>query len=193
MKLHARNVAWLLPLFLTACFDKPHPTPIQAYAPPVSTLPKPPVMHPDLPESALTLDTESVDDDADAILDEAARPVVKKHKPPPKATADGPEPTPQPAAPPVQQAANETSSVPAIGDLSSGDPADLRRETESTITETEGGLKAIDRPLSGQDEKTAAQIRQFIRQARKALTSGDVDGAHTLASKAKVLLTELSQ
>jgi hypothetical protein len=32
-----------------------------------------------------------------------------------------------------------------------------------------------------------------LKQAHVALASGDVDGAHTLAAKAKALLTELNQ
>jgi hypothetical protein len=38
-----------------------------------------------------------------------------------------------------------------------------------------------------------AQIKEFLKQARTALGSGDVDGAHTLAVKAKVLFGEISQ
>jgi hypothetical protein len=30
-----------------------------------------------------------------------------------------------------------------------------------------------------------------LKQAREAITAGDIDGAHTLADKAKVLLDEL--
>ena len=37
------------------------------------------------------------------------------------------------------------------------------------------------------------QIKEFLKQARTALASGDVDGANTLAKKAKALLGELSQ
>ena len=40
---------------------------------------------------------------------------------------------------------------------------------------------------------TAAQIREYLKQARVALGSGDVDGASTLAAKAKVLLGELNR
>jgi ribosomal protein S20 len=46
--------------------------------------------------------------------------------------------------------------------------------------------------LSDLEQKTAAHVRDFLKQAREALASGDVDGAHTLAAKAKVLLSELA-
>jgi hypothetical protein len=83
--------------------------------------------------------------------------------------------------------------VSAIGQLSSGDASDLRQQTMNSIAATERGLNAINRKLSDPEQKTAAQIREFLKQARAALNSGDVDGAHTLATKAKVLLGELSR
>jgi hypothetical protein len=83
--------------------------------------------------------------------------------------------------------------VSAIGELSGGASGDQRTQTEATINNTEKGLNSITRPLSDSDSKTAAQIREFLKQARVALTSGDVDGAVTLTKKAKVLLAELHQ
>jgi spore germination protein YaaH len=81
--------------------------------------------------------------------------------------------------------------VSAIGQLSSGDSSDLRQQTLSSIAATERGLNGINRTLSDLEQKTAAHVRDFLKQAREALASGDVDGAHTLAAKAKVLLSEL--
>jgi hypothetical protein len=83
--------------------------------------------------------------------------------------------------------------VSAIGQLSTGDSSDLRQQTIGSIAAIERGLNGISRSLSDQEKKTAAQIREFLKQARTALASGDVDGAHTLTVKAKVLLGELSQ
>jgi len=83
--------------------------------------------------------------------------------------------------------------VSAIGQLSSGDPTDLRRETVESIATIERGLIGINRQLSDAEQKTAVQIREYLKQAREALETGDVDGAHTLAAKAKVLLSELNQ
>jgi predicted adenine nucleotide alpha hydrolase (AANH) superfamily ATPase len=69
----------------------------------------------------------------------------------------------------------------------------LRTQTEDTITATEKGVNSITRTLTDSEVKTAAQIHEFLKQAREALNTDDVDGAHTLAMKAKVLLTELNQ
>jgi hypothetical protein len=197
MKLRARNVAWLLPLFLTACFNKPHQQPAQEFAPPVANLPKPPATHPELPASAVTIPNEPLDTNTDAIVEEAAKPVVRRRKPVTKATSENPDNV-QSAPGNSQQSENESGEVPAIGVLSSGgdpsggDPTELRSETAVSITDTERSLKSIGRPLNGEEQKTAAQIRQYIRQAKKALNSGDVEGARTLAAKAKALLSELN-
>jgi hypothetical protein len=102
----------------------------------------------------------------------------KKHAPPPNTT---------------QQASIARPSESAIGQLSSGNLSELWRQTADSIAATERGLNAIHRSLSDQEKKTATQIREFLKQAHAALNSGDVDGAHTLAVKAKVLLGEISQ
>jgi hypothetical protein len=83
--------------------------------------------------------------------------------------------------------------VSAICHFSTGNPSELRQQTLESIAAVERGLNGISRRLGDQEQKTAAQIREYLKQAKAALYSGDVDGAHTLAAKAKVLLSELSQ
>jgi hypothetical protein len=101
--------------------------------------------------------------------------------------------TPQPAQEAAVTPPAPNTSVSAIGELSGGASGDQRTQTEATINNTEKGLNSITRPLSDSESKTAAQIREFLKQARVALTSGDVDGAVTLTKKARVLLAELNQ
>jgi hypothetical protein len=103
-----------------------------------------------------------------------------KHKKPPKKDTE-------------QVATTESPVVPAIGQLSSGAASNLRRDTLSSIDATEHGLNGVTRALSDPEQKTAALIREDLKQARAALDSGDVDGARTLVAKARVLLAELSQ
>jgi hypothetical protein len=179
MKLRASSVVWLLPLFLSGCLFKPH-RPIVAKLPlPASTLPKPPVTHPEFPEEAIAIPLEPLETDGDVYLE---KPAVHHHKPPDK---------------PIQVAENppppEPPGVSAIGQLSSGEPTRTYHESFELIAATERGLKEINRPLSDQEKKTAAQIKQYLKQARQALNTGDVDGAATLAAKAQVLLRELTQ
>jgi RNA polymerase-interacting CarD/CdnL/TRCF family regulator len=83
--------------------------------------------------------------------------------------------------------------VSAAGTLSAGGSADSRSQAEDLIVSTEKGVNSITRTLNDSETKTAAQIHEFLKQAREALASGDVDGANTLAKKAKVLLNELNQ
>ncbi len=92
-----------------------------------------------------------------------------------------------------EEAANPIPAVSALGQLSSGDPVSFRNQTEDSIAAIERGLNGINRPLDDTEQKTAGQIREFIKQAKTALSTGDTDGAHTLAEKAKALLDELTK
>jgi outer membrane biosynthesis protein TonB len=101
-----------------------------------------------------------------------------------------------PAAPVQQAESVEPTAVSPIGQLSSGDTGSgtqKRRETSDLITNTEQGLNGIKRTLTDQEQVTATQIRTLLKQAKQALTVDDVDGASTLATKAKVLLEELTK
>ena len=180
MKLPARSIAWLLPLLLTACFHKTGQTQVEPLAPPIveAPPPKPEPSPTDLPPPVITVPNQPSAPDANPQPQATPKPPVKRQKP---------------AADNTQQASNGNPGVSAIGQLSSGDPSDLRRQTVNSIAATERGLNGVNRKLGDQEQKTAAQIREFLKEARAALASGDVDGAHTLAAKAKVLLGELSR
>jgi hypothetical protein len=130
---------------------------------------------------------------------------VKKPKPAdtPPATAAAPSAssnsqagaapaTAQVTAPSQLQPAATSNS--AIGQLTTGDSASGERtkhETADLIGSTQQGLSAIKRALSNDEKATAGQIHNYLRQAQQALENGDADGAHLLATKAKVLLDEL--
>jgi hypothetical protein len=119
----------------------------------------------------------------------AAKPIA-----PGEVSAAGTATTP---AGPGQQAANvEPAVVSPIGQLSSGEgvaSSQKRHETSDLITNTEQGLNGIKRSLNSQEQQTATQIRTYLKQAKQALTVDDLDGATTLATKAKVLLEELTK
>jgi phage shock protein A len=68
-----------------------------------------------------------------------------------------------------------------------------KRETADLINSTEQGLNGIKRSLSTEEKVTAAQSHTYLKQAQQALDNGDTDGAHTLATKAKLLLDELTK
>lgn len=167
----------MLPLLLTGCFHRTHQMPVQPLAPPIE-LPPSPKTEPaptELPPPVISVPNQ-------------APPAAKAQ---PQATPKPPAKRKKPAANRTQIAAAESPGVSAIGQLTSGDPSDLRQQTENSIAATERGLNGITRTLNSQEQKTVAQIREFLKQARAALASGDADGAYTLAAKAKVLLGEL--
>jgi hypothetical protein len=100
----------------------------------------------------------------------------------------------QPAV--AQQTAANVGTGSPIGQLTTGDSAlgeKTKHETADLIGETQQGLTGIKRSLSTEEKVTAAQIRTFLKQAQQALDNGDTDGAHTLATKAKLLLDELTK
>jgi hypothetical protein len=191
MKALVKSVALLLPLMLTACVHKTDQAQNQQpLAPPIvdTPLPTPTPSPTDLPPPVVTVpptQTTTATTPPPKPEEKPAKKPVHHSKADAKSDAKNTEQT--------SNAANGAVEVSAIGQLSPGDPSDLRQQTEQSIASTEHGLKDINRTLSDQEQKTVAQIKEFLKQARAALTSGDVDGAHTLALKAKVLLGEISQ
>lgn len=185
MNLPARTVVLLLPLLLAGCAPRDK-SQVQALAPPIEDTPlsKPSEAPANLPPPVVSVPTPPP----------AANPNANAQtQPPPKPPARHKKPVAPPPPQPTQQAAAGDASVSAIGQLSSGAPSDLRQQTLDSIASTERGLTGITRSLNDQEQKTAAQIKEWLKQAHAALDSGDVDGAHTLAAKAKALLTELNQ
>ena len=186
MRITVRNVAWLFPFLLTACFHKNHTAQVQPVAPPIAATPPAnpepvAVEQPPAVEPAPAQPEKPAEVSATPPAPETPKPPVHHKKPAPK--------SPQVAA----NGSGASNGVSAIGQLSSGDPSDFRRETKDSIAASERGLNSITRKLSDPEQKTAAHIREFLKQARAALASGDVDGAHTLAVKARILLGELSR
>lgn len=180
MKPHCRCASWLLPLLLTGCshmpFHRPQPVQAASFAPP---------LEPSLPVELASIELPP----AEIVL--PARPIYDMPT----------EPINQPVRhrkqKPVEVTAQEGTTNPEvsaiIGPLSSGDPANVRQQTGDSIASIERGLNGINRNLSDAERKTADQIREYLKQAKDALASGDVEGAHTLAGKAQVLLAGLSQ
>lgn len=185
MRVPAKYVAWLLPLtltsMLTGCFHKQQQAQIQPLAPPIVEPPQPPPQTDasKLPPPVITVPEES-------------KPATRAKVSPPSP----PKPRPhhkKPVNKNPEVASNGSLGVSAAGQLSSGDPPDLRLQTQNSIAATERGLSSITHPLSEQDQRTVEHIREFLKQAKQALADGDIDGASTLAAKAKVLLAEVVQ
>ena len=201
------KILWLTPvlactLAIAGCDQKAKPVQAQpqALAPPIVDTPPPKpatVSTADLPPPvvgpppAAPTNTETATKPAEPPKKQPRHPKTPATTTP--ATTAAPAATPQPTQEAAATPPAPSASVSAIGELSGGASGDQRSQTEATINATEKGLNAITRTLSESETKTAAQIREFLKQARVALTSGDVDGAVTLTKKARVLLAELNQ
>ena len=184
MKSPARCAAWLLPFLLTGCihtpFHKSQPAQL-IMAPPIPHNQPMELASVELPPAMRLIPGKPLYNLR--VQDETSKPLVRHRRPANPEIEIAPEVT-----------GNQTPEVSAlVGPLSSGDPGTYRQQTEATIASIERGLNGINRTLNDSDQKTADQIREFLKQARAALASGDVDGAHNLAAKAQVLLAALTQ
>jgi hypothetical protein len=194
MKANVRSIVLILPLLLSSCVHKKDVVLNQPpLAPPIedTPLPKPDNAPANLPPPVISLP----DKNANTTPPPAPKPETPAPAPKHKKSKNPPTQAPSSPAQTTEQASNAGPEVPAIGpgSLSSGAPADMKEQTQAMIADTERGLNGINRKLNDTEAKTYAQIREFLKQAKSALSTNDVDGAHGLAVKAKVLLGELSQ
>jgi hypothetical protein len=104
------------------------------------------------------------------------------------------EPVEPPPAP-VQVAASEPppDGAAAIGSLTTGGAAAASEQQKvgAAISEVEKRLAGVPAATIDAQKDGMARVRNFLKQAHEALSSGDADGAMTLATKAKVLLDDL--
>ena len=91
--------------------------------------------------------------------------------------------------------AQTAAEVTAIGALSSGgDPnSHAQQEAADLIGSIDRRLNALPVQKAEAEKAEVSKIRNFQRQAQEALTSGDLEGAKTLATKAKLLLDDLEK
>jgi hypothetical protein len=193
MKANIRSIALILPMLLSSCVHKTNQAlNLPPLAPPIedAPLPKPDSAPANLPPPVISVPDKGDTQPAAATPKEETPAPAPKHK---RKNNSAPAQAPAPGAQTTEVASTAGGGVPAGGNFSSGDTADLKDQTQSMITDTERALKGINRKLNDLETKTSAQVKEFLKEARTALNSNDVDGAHTLAVKAKVLLSEISQ
>jgi hypothetical protein len=211
-----RSLCVLLPILCTGCSHKNPVTPQQAQAPPLQTgkgTLEPPKTTQQAEKTETPLASPLPPPSAQSVpLPPPTPKKVRKPKKPKPAPADTPQvtaaspagsqnsqgstgsATAQATSPPQLQTAATSNS--AIGHLTTGDSASgekTKHETADLIGATQQGLSSIKRSLSDEEKATAGQIHNYLKQAQQALENGDADGAHLLATKAKVLLDELTK
>ena len=194
MKTASKSAVLLLLVFTAGCRHKTKAVlPLHTQAPPVAAPPVTSTAPPQLPTSA----PPQVQLAKTPPPEPKPKPKRKHHKDvKPEEQNPGPAPETPTTASTQQETAKQPSGNSPIGQLTtSGDTTSHQNSTEiaELLDSTEKGLDGIKRPLNSEEQVTAAQIRSFLTKARQALGQGDLDGAHTLGTKAKVLLDELTK
>ena len=116
----------------------------------------------------------------------------QRRKTPQVATAPVPAPT-QP--PPSDTPASPPAEVAKIGALSSGGDTSPRAQQEAAglIAANEKRIGGLSTQKVEAEKAQLSTVRNFQRQAQEALSSGDTEGAKTLATKAKLLLDDIDK
>jgi hypothetical protein len=152
---------------------------IRAHIPPATPVALESMNEPDTQQ----LDTLPEPDMVPLPWPEPPRPPVRR-RPPARDDVTNPPPAEQPAAPEL-----------SIGALSTGGDA-----KPQSLQQARDLIASVDRRITSLPSRSAdagrpqvRRVRNFLDQAKKALDTGDTDGAMNLANKAKVLMDELEQ
>ena len=121
--------------------------------------------------------------------------VVVPEKKPKKPRKKTPVPETPVAATPVQVASAAPPPDPGtvIGALTvGGDEApEKKRQASGMLADVEKRLSGVGASVLDRQKEGITRVRYFAHEAKSALDAGDVDGAVTLVTKAKVLLDDL--
>lgn len=115
---------------------------------------------------------------------EPPRPPVRRRVPPREDTggaAPATEPAPQPEL--------------SIGRLSPGGEANpqSQQQARDLIASTERRIISLPPRVASSQRSQVRQARNYLDESKKALNTGDADGAMNLANKAKLLMDELER
>jgi hypothetical protein len=103
--------------------------------------------------------------------------------------------TQKPCPPPKKVIRNGGTDEPTMkltGGTSAAQASQQRATTDQLNASTEENLKKIaDRQLAPSQQEIVIQIQQFVDQSKKAVAAGDLERAHNLALKARLLSDEL--
>jgi len=172
-------LALLLTAGLAGCHHKAAvvPFPQTAHAPVELESPPPPVSPP-------LVATVPLPELAPLSAPPPAKPVPKK-KPSPR----------EDTQPPAQVASDAAAPALSIGTLSAGGDStpQSQQQAQDLIASILKRIAALPAKTADATKVQIKQIRNFLDQAQRALSSGDPDGARNLATKAKLLLDELEK
>ncbi len=177
--------AFLLCAFLSGCVHEQKVPPLapqaktpNVYVPPPPETKLPPMQSEDTPPN-LT--------DAKPAEAEEMKPKKKVKRPPPAPVAAAPTPAP-----------TETPSTPpaTLGELApGGGNANPRQQQEvmARIAAVEKRINDLPSNTADREQKQIAKVKQFLKEASDAWKGGDVEGAGILATKADLLMDDLTK
>jgi hypothetical protein len=103
--------------------------------------------------------------------------------------------TQKPCPPPKKVVRNGGTDEPTIkltGETTAAQASQERATTDQLNASTEENLRKIaDRQLAPSQQEIVTQIQQFVEQSKQAVAAGDLERAHNLALKARLLSDEL--
>lgn len=116
-----------------------------------------------------------------------------RHKPATAPPAGTPGAVTQSSSAQVASATPPPPIASVIGSLTAGEDAspERRRSAADLIASNDRRLKALPKDVVSDQHESVVRVRNFDRDARTALKSGDAGGALILAEKAQVLLDDL--
>jgi hypothetical protein len=101
----------------------------------------------------------------------------------------------RPCSPPKKVVRNGGTDEPTIkltGETTAAQASQERATTDQLNASTEENLKKIaDRQLAPSRQEIVTQIQQFVDQSKQAVAAGDLERAHNLALKARLLSDDL--
>lgn len=100
------------------------------------------------------------------------------------------------ASAPVDTANTDTApEASSLGELSAGGNSipQTQQDAADLISSSEHRLTRLSTTLARQQQAQLRKVRYFLKQAKQALGTGDAEGAKTLATKAKLLLDDLTK
>ncbi|WP_263381716.1 hypothetical protein [Granulicella arctica] len=103
-------------------------------------------------------------------------------------------PVVEPVSPPVDAAMAAPTAEGSIGELSAGGDSSPKTQqaTAELIESCEHRVQDLQQSAQGSQPAQLRNVRYFLKQAKQALGTGDAEAAKTLATKAKLLLDDLT-
>ncbi|MFZ1008184.1 MAG: hypothetical protein WAN65_15195 [Candidatus Sulfotelmatobacter sp.] len=92
----------------------------------------------------------------------------------------------------VRNGGTDEPTIKLTGETTAAQASQQRATTDQLNASTEENLKKIaDRQLAPSQQEIVTQIQQFVDQSKQAVAAGDLERAHNLALKARLLSDEL--